>query len=234
MPPAWPGPRQLALLSVLIGGGALLVAACGGGSPNSDASVAHLQPTTTAHDGGSPSTSAQSGDSAGTGGGSGATPRPVGGSQFSVAGGNQSQMLAYSHCMQTHGVPNFPEPNAQGVASGSGINPNSAGFRAADRDCRHFLPNGGQPTPAQQAQALAQALKYSQCMRSHGIADFPDPQSGPGGGIRIAIRAGKGSDLNPQSPQFQAAEQACGSIIGGPLGGGKSSSQGAAKQSAAN
>ena len=23
--------------------------------------------------------------------------------------------------------------------------------------------------------AVSQALKYSQCMRSHGIADFPDP-----------------------------------------------------------
>ena len=145
-----------------------------------------------------------------------------------MAGGNQSQMLAFSHCMQTHGVPDFPEPNSQGVAQGSGINPNSPSFQAATKDCRHLLPNGGQPTAAQQAQALAQALKFSQCMRSHGISDFPDPQSQPGGGIAIRIRAGQGSDLNPQSAQFQAAQKACQGIMGGPFGGVKSSSHGGA------
>jgi hypothetical protein len=231
MPPATLKPRLVALLSVLVGGGALFVAACGG-SPSSDASVAHLQTTTTAHAAGGTNTTTQSGDSSGAGGGSGPG-APSGQSQFSLAGGNQSQMLAFSHCMQTHGVPNFPEPNSQGVASASGINPGSSSFQAANKDCSHLLPNGGQPTPAQQAHAMAQALKFSQCMRAHGIADFPDPQSGPGGGIRIALRAGKGSDLNPQSPQFQAAQQACQGIMGGPLGGGKFSSGGAAKQSGA-
>jgi hypothetical protein len=45
-------------------------------------------------------------------------------------------------------------------------------------------------------------------MRSHGIPDFPDPQQN-GGGISLAIRGSKGGDLNPRSPQFQAAQQAC-------------------------
>ena len=210
-------PRGVALLSILIGGSALLVAACGG-SP-SNAAVAHLGTTTT--------TSAAElagrqlaigwrlrsrvpapgqGDSAGQG------------QQFAMAGGNQAQMLAFSHCMQTHGVPNFPEPNSQGVVQGSGINPSSPSFQAANKDCSHLLPNGGRPTAAQQAQGLAQALKFSQCMRSHGISDFPDPQSQPGGGIAIRIRAGQGrvSDLNPQSPQFQAAQKACQGIMGSP------------------
>jgi hypothetical protein len=142
-------------------------------------------------------------------------------------GASQSQLLAFARCMQTHGVPDFPEPNSQGVVQGSGLNQGSPSFQAAQKDCQHLLPNGGQPTPAQQAQAMAQALKFSQCMRAHGIADFPDPQSGPGGGIRIAIRAGRGSDLNPQSPQFQAAQNACQGIMGGPLGGPKSSTHGA-------
>ena len=136
-----------------------------------------------------------------------------------MAGGNQTQMLAFSHCMQTHGVPNFPEPNSQGVVQASGINPSSPSFQSASKDCRHLLPNGGQPTPAQQAQALAQALKFSQCMRSHGISDFPDPQSAGGGRISISLRGGPGSDLNPQNPQFQSAQTACGGGPGGPKGG---------------
>ncbi len=137
-------------------------------------------------------------------------------------GGNEAQMLAYAQCMRSHGVANFPDPNGQGEIQGSGIDPGSASFQAADKDCRHLLPNGGQPTAAQQAKALAQALKMSQCMRSHGISDFPDPQSQPGGGvaIRIQIHAGSGSNLNPQNPQFQAAQKACQGIMGGPLGAG--------------
>jgi len=231
MPAASLKPRGLALLSVLVVGGALVVTACGS-SPSSDASVAHLRTTTTSHDAGAPNSHAQSGDSPvtgdGTGGGSGPSNGPgPGQGSFAIAGGNQTQMLAFSHCMQTHGVPDFPEPNSQGVVQGSGLNPGSPSFQAAQKDCRHLLPNGGQPTPAQQAQAMAQALKFSQCMRAHGIADFPDPQSAPGGGIRIALRAGKGSDLNPQSPQFQAAQNACQGIMGGPLGGPKSSAHGA-------
>ncbi len=141
-----------------------------------------------------------------------------------MAGGNEAQMLAYAQCMRSHGVANFPDPNGQGVIRGSGIDPGSASFRAADKDCRHLLPNGGQPSAAQQAKALAQALKYSQCMRSHGITDFPDPQSQAGGGISISLRAGPGSDLNPQSPQFQAAQKACQGLMGGPFGAGPSKS----------
>jgi hypothetical protein len=61
-------------------------------------------------------------------------------------------------------------------------------------------------------------------MRSHGISDFPDPQI-TGGGIRISIRAGQGSDLNPNNPQFQAAQRACQSIA--PFGKGPATSGGA-------
>ena len=145
-----------------------------------------------------------------------------------MAGGNESQMLAFSHCMQTHGVPNFPEPNAQGVVQGSGLDPSSPGFQSASNKCRHLLPNNGKPTAAQEAQAVAQALKFSECMRAHGIPDFPDPQV-KGGGAQISIRlgGGPGSDLNPQNPRFQAAQSACQGFM--PLkGAGKFGVHGAA------
>jgi hypothetical protein len=218
-------PRWFALFG-LLAGVTLLLTACGG-SPGKDDGVAHLKTTTTQDP--SSQGNSSSGNSSGPGGGSGAASSSLGsGGQFAMAGGDQSQMLAFSHCMQTHGVPNFPEPNSQGVIQGSGINQSSPSFQAATKDCRHVLPNGGQPSPAQQAQALAHALKYSRCMRAHGISDFPDPQSQPGGGIAIRIHAtpGQSSDLNPQSPQFQAAQRVCQGIIGGPFGGGPKASAG--------
>ncbi|MGP8206914.1 MAG: hypothetical protein ACLQVK_12840 [Acidimicrobiales bacterium] len=55
----------------------------------------------------------------------------------------------------------------------------------------------------------AQALKYAKCMRSHGLSDFPDPSVMPNGGIGFSLQGGPGSDLNPSSPQFQSAKQAC-------------------------
>jgi hypothetical protein len=60
--------------------------------------------------------------------------------------------------------------------------------------------------------ALAQLLKYSKCMRSHGVQGFPDPTVGPGGGISLKITAGSESTLGPQSPVFQAAESVCKSL----------------------
>jgi hypothetical protein len=46
-------------------------------------------------------------------------------------------------------------------------------------------------------------------MRRHGIVDFPDPQFSDGGGrVKISL-GGKGSEINPRSPQFQAAMKSC-------------------------
>jgi hypothetical protein len=214
--------RRVVLVNLLIAGTGLLVAACGA-SPSSSA-VAHLSTTTTqakvSQAKGSPSLSGVS-----SSGGAG----PSGGqsSTFSMARGNEAAMLAYAQCMRSHGVANFPDPNGQGVIQGSGIDVGSASFQAADKACRHVLPNGGQPTPAQQAKALAQALRFSQCMRSHGISGFPDPQTQPGGGIAIRLQAGPGSNLNPQSPQFQGAQKACQGLIGQPFGAASAKGSGA-------
>ena len=50
------------------------------------------------------------------------------------------------------------------------------------------------------------ALRYSQCMRFHGITDFPDPTAS---GDFAIHGAGPNSDLDRNNPAFQAAEQAC-------------------------
>ena len=53
-------------------------------------------------------------------------------------------------------------------------------------------------------------------MRSHGEPNFPDPQFGTGGRVSIKLSAGAG--LDPQSPQFQAAQNACQKDLPGKLG----------------
>lgn len=198
----------------------LLAAGCGGGGGSPGiASVASPPTTDTTTTGTTTQSGSGSGDKA-------FGPAPGGGGgQFQIAMkvGNVADGAKFSACMRKHGVANFPDPNGQGVIqihSGMGIDPRSPAFQSAQSTCRKLLPNGGQPTPAQQAQRQQQMLALSKCMRAHGIKDFPDPSNG---GLQVHVTPG--SDLNPNNPQFQAAQKACQGNLpfkaGGTASGGK-------------
>lgn len=200
---------------LVLGAVALLAAGCGGGDPS--AAVANLgsSATTTTSDSG-PSGSV--GTSSGSGGGTSLTMKTQNGAKFAA-------------CMRSHGVPNFPDPSGDGsitFGSGSGIDPSSPKFQKASDTCRKLLPSGGQPSPQQQAKAQQQMLAFSACMRSHGVPDFPDPTFS-GGHISMQIKGGPGSDLDPSSPKFKAAQEACkGNLPGrgkGLPGGGPSTNK---------
>jgi hypothetical protein len=60
-------------------------------------------------------------------------------------------------------------------------------------------------------------IKFADCMRAHGVPNFPDP--GSGGGIQL----NSGSGVNPQSPAFQSAQNACQKLL---PGGGPGRAQG--------
>lgn len=230
---------RFVLLALLVAGLGLLAAGCGGGKPAP--SVASLATTSTPT--GAPSGSATAGGG-GAGGGSGPATSSSGGSANSVgiaiAGSSVEQLTKFAACMRQNGEPSFPDPNAQGqisISSAAGIDPSSAQFQQAQQACQKDMPNkGAPPSPAQQAQMRRQALAFSACMRSHGEPNFPDPQFGSGGNASIKISAGAGTGLDPQSPQFQAAQTACqkdlpGKQLGAPpgatgskaVGGGSSS-----------
>ncbi len=51
-------------------------------------------------------------------------------------------------------------------------------------------------------------IRYADCMRSHGVSNFPDPGGG-GGGIKIPIGSA-------QAPAFQSAQSACSKLMPGP------------------
>jgi hypothetical protein len=60
--------------------------------------------------------------------------------------------------------------------------------------------------------AHGNALAYSQCMRGHGLADFPDPDSSGTIDLKPLLLAGSHPDLNPDDSRFQAAQRACQSL----------------------
>jgi hypothetical protein len=135
----------------------------------------------------------------------------------SVAGGKQGDFLAFSQCMRAHGVPNFPDishgmriATSPGSTTVNGVQVNSPAFQSAMQTCRSKLPDGGNPGPPSQSQRR-RALAFSQCMRSHGVPNFPDPTFSANG---IRVHVGPGSGLDPNSPAFQAAQKACGLPFG--------------------
>jgi hypothetical protein len=132
--------------------------------------------------------------------------------------------------MRKHGVANFPDPDSKGrilITSGvdrnghhTGVDTNAALFRTAQQACQKLQPNGGKPDPKAQQREVQRALKFSQCMRTHGVPRFPDPQVEGNGGMKMTI--GKNSGVDPNSPRFKSAEKACQHLMGGdgPVQGG--------------
>ena len=120
------------------------------------------------------------------------------------AGGSTSDhALAYARCMHTHGVPLWPDPESGGSSDGSPLTLRQLGvsssqLAAAEQSCRSLLPTSSvtQPSP----HVLAQALRFSRCMRAHGATNFPDPDSD--GAIRIP-------HAMESSPAYLAALHVC-------------------------
>ena len=196
---------RMNLSVVVLASAALLLAGCGGGSSSSG--VAHLSSST-------PGGSATDG--------AGKTSTPESGASA------QQKMVAYSQCMRTHGVPEFPEPTEghllihSSVHNGhvTGVNPQSSQFQAAQKTCKSLAPAQQAPSPALQAKMQEAALNFSKCMRSHGVPNFPDPSFSGGGAVRMTLKAGGANGIDPTSPQFRAAQKACQSIAPGPGGKG--------------
>jgi len=148
------------------------------------------------------------------------TASPASGSSSATTKGTGSP-LAYSQCMRTHGIPDYPDPVGDKIelhgSPGSDLNPDSPQFQAAQKACQALQPRGGKDGGQADPKAQAQALKYAACMRSHGVPSFPDPIFS-GGGIQFKV------DSDPNSAQFQAAQKACQSLQ--PIGDGGGTSQG--------
>ena len=126
-----------------------------------------------------------------------------------AASARQNRAVAFARCLRTHGVPDYPDPTTSGQLvkeSPQQLGVSSSRFQSASSACNHLLPNGGssRPNPAQVQRMKAQALHYSRCVRSHGVPNFPDPDSGG----RIPDPASVGIDQG--SPKFEAANETCG------------------------
>jgi hypothetical protein len=118
------------------------------------------------------------------------------------------QLAEWSQCIRENGVPSFPDQRTVNgqiqLSLPPDVDASSPQFQSALQACQSLSPvqqnGGGAPSAEQQNQIL----KFVKCMRKNGVPDFPDPTTG--GGVIV------GSGIDPSSPQFQSAMQACQSL----------------------
>ena len=143
--------RPLAALAML----AVISAGCSNGSADNSSSTGTTSSTGTAKSSGSSSTAASHNSTA--------TPR--------------EKAVKFSECMRENGYPDFPDPKASGEFPSFGISVSPAVWVKALRACKELQPPGSFSAHLS-TKELSAALKFAQCVRAHGVKDFPDPVQG--------------------------------------------------------
>lgn len=124
-------------------------------------------------------------------------------SATAVGATRTSSAVAYSHCMRSHGVPDFPDPAGRtGVpkVTPQQVGVSDARFRAAQTACASLR----QPAQAQKPQIMTGLLNFARCMRAHGIPNWPDPSTDRNGQPVFDI-----SGIDPASPRVSSTADAC-------------------------
>lgn len=106
--------------------------------------------------------------------------------------------LAFAACLREHGIDVADPKPGDGVRID--IQGDPAEANAAIEQCRHLLPDGGEP-PEDDPQERERMLAFAQCMRDNGVASFADPEPG------------EGTHAGPEQfedPDFESAEQKIG------------------------
>ena len=147
------------------------------------------------------------------------------GSGSGTAGNNtatttRDKAVKFAECMRANGVSAFPDPNASGeltidaVANGSSLDTGTAAFKHAMSACRSLEPpgfTGSKVTPSQRTARL----EFAQCVRQHGVPDFPDPT--PNGPLVDTNRI-PSSNTPAGMTILNAAMHTCGARYSGQLG----------------
>ena len=148
------------------------------------------------------------------------------------AGGSTvaASLVRYSACMRSHGVPNYPDPDSSGQLpkpDAHHLGVSSSQLRASQQTCQHLLPNSGDAINASSVQQCMEAddcpkslvqqvldeeRSFAQCMRSHGVPNWPDPITDSQGRPVFAISISK-DGFNPYSKPIWAKGNECSHVM---------------------
>jgi hypothetical protein len=179
--------RPLAALAMI----AVIVAGCSNGSAG-NGNTGTTSSAGTANSSGSSSTAASHNSTA--------TPR--------------EKAVKFSECMRENGYPDFPDPKASGEFPTFGISVSPAVWRKALGACKELQPPGSFSAHLSPKQ-LSAARKFAQCIREHGVKDFPDPVNGEPIVDTTKIPS---TDTPGGMDILNAAMRTCGDVLGDVLG----------------
>jgi hypothetical protein len=135
--------------------------------------------------------------------------------------GNPTQLLdEWAACMRAHGDPNQADPTIDAQKEIHIYMRNvsaamSAEVHASTGPCSSYelaaeaALRGGQPAP--KPPDLATEVKYAECMRAHGVPNWPDPNPADPDETNL-----NGTGIDPNSPFVVNADKLCDKQVGIP------------------
>ena len=135
------------------------------------------------------------GCSSGPNGDSGHPGTPAASNAAAGGGTGQNPKSLYISCLVSHGV----------HITARGVNRNLPALRRAEQACRSLQPHGAEPITTQDQ---VYYLRAAQCMRAHGVPQFPDPVFA-NGGVHFPVPRG----LDTHTPQVTTAIAICRRLI---------------------
>jgi hypothetical protein len=125
-----------------------------------------------------------------------------------AASARQNGGLAFSRCMRSHGVSEFPDPDSSGAipkVTPQQLAVDSSQFQAAQSACAALL----RPSNTQVQQTLIGMLDFSRCMRAHGEHNWPDPMIDRDGQAVFDLHG----RINPDTPQMDTKSGRCARLL---------------------
>lgn len=157
-----------------------------------------------------------------------------GGSPNVAGSANSPSAVAYSACMRSHQVPDYPDPGSSGAlpkTSAQQLGVSSSQLQAAQQACQRLLPAGGSfeqqarqclsagDCPASLVQQMLTADRnFARCMRSHGVQNWPDPTVGPQGGPAFNLIPVGITHSETHSPPISTKIAECQRLAPAPVG----------------
>ena len=139
----------------------LISAGCGSNAPSESGTAGGTGTAGSSRTAGSSGTA----DSSGTAGGGGTTRLTA-----------QEKAVKFAECMRGNGVPHFPDPDSKGEMN-FGVDVSRDVWLKAVDACKALKPPGALSSKRSPKEQSA-SLRFAQCVRDHGVKDFPDPVNG--------------------------------------------------------
>jgi hypothetical protein len=125
-----------------------------------------------------------------------------------AASARQNGGLAFSRCMRSHGVSQFPDPDSSGAipkVTLQQLGIGSSQFQAAQSACAYLLLS----SDTEVRQTLSGMLDFARCMRSHGVDNWPDPTTDSDGQAVFDLHG----RINPDSRQMDTKSGRCAHLL---------------------